>query len=104
MTRGARKAPPAKETIMTSLKPLSWHPAVTPTPPWTHPARRMAAASLRSASAVLAQLARRLSVPPVAPAERLPSRLEFYADAAAPEGALYLDGQLVGWVHGVKRL
>ena len=30
--------------------------------------------------------------------------LEFYAEAGAPEGALYLDGQLVGWLHGVKRL
>jgi hypothetical protein len=103
MHRGAHQAPPAKETIMTSLKPLSWHPAVTPRPPWTHPARRVAAASLRSASAVLAHLARRLAVPPPAP-PRLPSRLEFYAEAGAPEGALYLDGQLVGWVPGVKRL
>lgn len=89
---------------MTSLKPLSWHPALTPRPPWTHPARRLAAASLRSASALLARLARRLSVPAAAPVPRLPSRLEFYAESGAPEGALYLDGQLVGWVAGVKRL
>ena len=89
---------------MTSLKPLSWHPALSPRPAWTHPARRLAAASLRSASALLARLARRLSVPAAAPVQRLPSRLEFYAEAGAPEGALYLDGQLVGWVAGVKRL
>lgn len=89
---------------MTSLKPLSWHPAATPLRPWTHPARRLAAAGLRSASAVLARLARRLSVPLAAPVARPPSRLEFYAEAGAPEGALYLDGQLVGWVPGVKRL
>jgi len=31
-------------------------------------------------------------------------RLEFYAEAGAPEGALYLDGKFVGWVSGVKRL
>lgn len=89
---------------MTSLKPLSWHPVVTPRPPWTYLARRVAATSLRSASAVLAHLARRLSVPAPAPEPRLPTRLEFYAEAGAPEGALYLDGQLVGWVPGVKRL
>lgn len=41
------------------------------------------------------------------PAARGPAgdpRLEFYAEAGAPEGALYLDGQLVGWVGGVRRL
>ena len=89
---------------MTTLKPVSWHPAVTPRPPWTHPARRLAAAGLRSASSLLARLARRLSVPVPTPVQRLPTRLEFYAEAGAPEGALYLDGQLVGWVPGVKRL
>ena len=30
--------------------------------------------------------------------------LEFYAEAGAPEGALYLDGQLVGYLPGVTRL
>jgi hypothetical protein len=30
--------------------------------------------------------------------------LEFHADAAAPEGALYVNGQLVGRVLGVTRL
>ena len=30
--------------------------------------------------------------------------VEFYAEAGAPEGALYLDGQLVGCVSGVQRL
>jgi len=30
--------------------------------------------------------------------------LEFYAEAGAPEGALYLDGALVGTVAGVSRL
>jgi hypothetical protein len=30
--------------------------------------------------------------------------LEFYADAGAPEGALYLDGKLIGYLPGVKRL
>jgi hypothetical protein len=30
--------------------------------------------------------------------------LEFYAEAGAPEGALYADGVLIGYVSGVKRL
>jgi hypothetical protein len=30
--------------------------------------------------------------------------LEFYAEAGAPEGALYIDGELVGYVAGVTRL
>lgn len=31
-------------------------------------------------------------------------QLEFYAEAGAPEGALYVDGQLVAQLDGVKRL
>ena len=27
-----------------------------------------------------------------------------YAQAGAPEGALYVDGQFVGWIRGVQRL
>lgn len=88
---------------MTRLKPLAVGP-MAGRPPWTHPARRVAAASLRGASAVLARLARRLAVPAPAVAPPLPSVLEFYADAGAPEGALYLDGKLVGYVPGVTRL
>ncbi len=34
---------------------------------------------------------------------RLPE-LEFYAEAGAPEGALYVDGQRVAQLHGVTRL
>jgi hypothetical protein len=87
---------------MTSMKPLSL--GARSATPWSHPARSVAAASLQSASAVLARLARRLAVPAPVVAEPRPPVLEFYADAGAPEGALYLDGQLVGWVPGVRRL
>lgn len=88
---------------MTSMKllPLKTQGVSTP---WTHPARCAAAAGLRSASAVLARLAQQLAVPAQAPAATRPAVLEFYADAGAPEGALYLDGKLVGWVQGVTRL
>ena len=92
---------------MTRLTSMSWQPAHAGTAarPWTHPARRAAAVALRSASATLARLARRLAVPSTAARTApLPPVLEFYAEAGAPEGALYVDGQLVGWLSGVKRL
>ena len=81
-------------------KPLSLGHAPFVHPP--RPLRRAAAAALRTLSALLSRLARRLRA-----AERAPARqpvLEFYAEAGAPEGALYLDGKLVGYVRGVSRL
>jgi hypothetical protein len=64
---------------------------------------RFTASGLASASGALARLAHRLAAA-TTPAPRRESQLEFYSEAGAPEGALYLDGQLVGWVAGVKRL
>ena len=85
---------------MTSYKPL---PLAVPLRPQL--GRHAAAAVLRAASALLAALAQRLATPPTpAPAQPLPAVMEFYADAAAPEGALYLDGELVGYLPGVRRL
>lgn len=92
---------------MNRLKPMSWQPApaAPASRPWTHPARRVAAVALRSASVTLTRLARRLSMPltAVRPPPK-PPVLEFHADAGAPEGALYVDGKLIGWLSGVKRL
>jgi hypothetical protein len=53
----------------------------------------------------LAQLSRALSATERA-RTRAPSEMvyEFYAEAGAPEGALYVDGKLVGYVQGVTRL
>lgn len=87
---------------MSSLKDLRWS-HVAPQHPHSEAVRRLAALSLRRASAVLARLSRRLARPAVA-ATPLEPLLEFYAEAGAPEGALYLDGKLVGWVCGVTRL
>ena len=65
-------------------------------------ARTWAAAVLRAASRSLDTLAQRLAlVEAPATTERV---LEFHADAGAPEGALYVNGQLVGHVLGVTRL
>ncbi len=67
--------------------------------------RRILAGILRAASHRLAQLSRSLSA-----IERERKRTqgeaiyEFYAEAGAPEGALYIDGKLVGYVQGVTRL
>lgn len=87
---------------MSSLKYIRGATVSTPRP--IHEAlRRLAAVALRYASRALVRLSRRLErTSPDAP--RLAPRIEFYAEAGAPEGALYLDGELVGWVSGVQRL
>ena len=61
------------------------------------------ATALHGASLALAGWARRLALS-LRRHEAANPVLEFYAEAGAPEGALYLDGQLVGWVRGVQRL
>ena len=71
-------------------------------PPEERRARAFMAAVLRGASRALDALAERLALVE-APAEAEPM-LEFHGDAAAPEGALYVNGQLVGHVLGVSRL
>jgi hypothetical protein len=64
--------------------------------------RGLLAALLRAASRGLDRLALSLSLADPAPdPERV---LEFHADAGAPEGALYVNGELVGYVTGVTRL
>lgn len=86
---------------MSALKVSRVSPVVEPAA--SAVARRAAAGVLRSASSVLARLARRLEAPG-APRRSADARLEFYAEAGAPEGALYLDGELVGRLEGVRRL
>ncbi|MEO5698195.1 MAG: hypothetical protein ABIQ60_13790 [Burkholderiaceae bacterium] len=66
-------------------------------------ARRAIAIALRRVSAALVRLSRRM-VRHSAQVVSQDARLEFYAEAGAPEGALYLDGRLVGQIRGVKRL
>jgi hypothetical protein len=83
-------------------KYIAW-PA--PVPGWPSAALRRAAATiLRRAGRGLDRLGRRLAVgAPAAPAAADPV-LEFYAEAGAPEGALYVDGRRVGVLPGVTRL
>jgi len=79
-------------------KTMHWSAGV-PVPTW----RLVAAAMLRGASGLLAHWASGLVSSPARPLAELP-RLEFHAEAGAPEGALYQDGELVGWIPGVTRL
>jgi hypothetical protein len=74
-------------------------------PPAQEAARRLAALVLLMASAALARLSHRLSHVVGAAEEEAPAdpRLEFYAEAGAPEGALYVDGELAGYLS-VSRL
>jgi len=67
--------------------------------------RRFAARLLRGASAALARQARQVARPLHERQRRLPaqSQVEFHAEAGAPGGALFIDGELVGYLD-VRRL
>jgi hypothetical protein len=84
---------------MSSLKQMQW--GYVPSRR-VNAGRLLAAALLRGASAMLARMAMGLASEPVA--ERRDPCVEFHAEAGAPEGALYVDGRLVGWLPGVSRL
>jgi len=87
---------PMKDLPLVPLAPFD------PARPEAHRVRAAAAALLRAASRMLDNLAERLArVEPMALGEPV---IEFHGDAAAPEGALYVNGQLVGRVVGVNRL
>ncbi|MCK6433907.1 MAG: hypothetical protein HUU30_11275 [Burkholderiaceae bacterium] len=76
-------------------------PLITPpAQPW----RTGAAVVLRTTSHLMARLARRLRKLQPAEADTAAPRLEFYCEAGAPEGALYIDGELVARLPGVTRL
>jgi hypothetical protein len=90
---------------MSSLKrTLPWkvRPAHHPV---TLARRRLAAGLLTAASASLARIAAALEPAPTSTAGvSVDPQLEYHAEAGAPEGALYVDGELVGWLRGVRRL
>ena len=75
-------------------------------PPFSDTWRRLAAQLLRGASAALARQARDVARPLHARQRRRSQHdvsVEFHAEAGAPEGALFVDGELVGYVE-VRRL
>lgn len=65
---------------------------------------KLAAAALRQAGHYLARVSRRLRQLDAAASAAVTPELEFYAEAGAPEGALFADGQRIGTVEGVRRL
>lgn len=69
-----------------------------------HPVRAVAAIVLRWSSLCLARLSRRLRGASLRHGPRQVPELEFYAEAGAPEGALYVDGAYVGKLPGITRL
>lgn len=83
-----------------SIKDLPWSDA----PPQARPVREFVAALLRALGAVLDGLALRLVQVEPAPATPSETLYEFHAEAGAPEGALYVNGHLVGHLDGVTRL
>lgn len=88
-------------TENTMHKTFDWQQQARP----LHPAPRLRPATarlLRRASYQLQRWARRLSAAPPPTAHE--PVLEFYAEAGAPEGALYVDGRRVGVLPGVTRL
>jgi hypothetical protein len=84
---------------------LHW-PAAEPAAerPRFMPLRLLAAALLQGASRALARSATQLVALPRRPLPTLAPMFEFHAEAGAPEGALYLDGELVARLPGVTRL
>jgi hypothetical protein len=65
--------------------------------------RELLALALLAASRALGLLAQRVAVHRHAALAAEPV-IEFHGDAGAPEGALYVDGKLVGHLLGVNRL
>ncbi|MBG9388590.1 hypothetical protein [Caenimonas aquaedulcis] len=85
-------------------KTLSWAPAEAARP-FSATLLHLLAALLRGASEMLDRVAARESAREAARA--MHGVVEFHAlhrDAGAPEGALYVNGELVGFIAGVKRL
>jgi len=70
--------------------------------PQRRPVRSLVASLLRGAGRALDTLAQKLALVDAPPTEE--PQLEYHGDAAAPEGALYVNGVLVGRLLGVNRL
>ena len=75
-------------------------------PPFSDTWRRLVAHLLRAASAALARQARDVARPLHARQRRSQHdvSVEFHAEAGAPEGALYADGERIGTLQGITRL
>ncbi len=88
---------------MNRIKTWGWQIAAHPIPAPLR-ARMLAAWALRGASLALDRLAQQIAAPVKASDQAGDMTIEFHAESGAPEGALYVDGKLVGWLDGVRRL
>ena len=87
------------------IKPLSLRLSHPVLPPAVLPLRRSLAIALLAASRALQRLAERVASAPARSHSQVQTPLlEFHAQAGAPEGALYVNGVLVGHLAGVLRL
>jgi hypothetical protein len=81
------------ETTMTYEEPLAPEPALAE----PRGVRTVLASLLRTASALLDRIAAQVALAaPAVDAAPAHAAIEFYAEAGAPEGALYLNGEWVG--------
>ena len=89
--------------MVTSFR--AFHPPTAVGAGAAHRGRAALATVMRSGALVLQGLAERVAPPTVAtrPDAAL-ARLEYHCEAGAPEGALYVDGVLFGYLEGVERL
>ena len=98
----AHGASEENDVLIKSLLLTPAHPALSPP---ISIACHAAASTLHKASRLLHRLAQALTAAPARPAMcALAPLLEFHAEAGAPEGALYVDGQLIAHLSGVTRL
>lgn len=94
--------------LMVQAQAAALAPALAPARGVRHGLARL----LAGASRFLDSLATRLAAAEVRAAERealavheaVEAMLEFHAESGAPEGALYVNGEFVGYVPGVRRL
>jgi hypothetical protein len=94
--------------LMVPAQAATLAPALVPARGVRHALARL----LAGASSVLDGLSQRLTAAEARAAERealavheaVEAMLEFHAEAGAPEGALYVNGEFVGYVPGVRRL
>ena len=94
--------------LMIKAQAATFAPALAPARGLWHALARV----LAGASGVLERLSQRLAAAEARAAERealavheaVEALLEFHAEAGAPEGALYVNGEFVGFVPGVRRL
>jgi hypothetical protein len=98
---------PLEKNVMRTMSKTSSWPAQDATPPFRALVLQLVAAVLRSASDALTRYAESASERAEARSAAPVGTMEFhplYRDSGAPEGAIYVNGELVGVIPGLTRL